>query len=293
MAAANSGDPTLLIIVIVLIIGLFGYVFLNNYLAKNRRKDLIRAFKASPEIKNNTPILVEGPATAPDHILPTTGEHVAFYGIFVLSRESAITDATGILNTGGVGKITGTKGFRFFETSGDFLVSSRGTPYLVSISGAIAYFAKGASIASSVAGGLAKSAGMPGREFDDAMGVEIAEAALRSICGFEAPITLQTAKTKNQQERTTHTTASVVTVKSHIDSRIHYFNTETLPPGIRELLAKRSIVPEGNEEIMVIETFIPLNHDVSVFGIYDGDQRIVFKDSTVLLSVSYNDPGED
>jgi hypothetical protein len=294
MATVNNGDPTLLIIIVLLIVGFIGYAYLNNYRLKNKRKELIRAFRTTPVIKKDNPILVQGPASAPDHTLPTTGEHVAFYGIFVLSRELAITEAKGILNTGGVGKITGTKGFRFFETSGDFLITPAGTQYLVSITSAFAYFEKGASMVSSVAGGLAKSVGMPGSQFDDAMGFEIAEAALRSTCGYESPIKMQTSKTGNTQQRTTHTTASVVSVKSHIDSRIQYYNAGiNLPQGIQDLLAKRNIVPEEKEEIMVVETFIPLNREVQVFGTYDGEQKIVFHDSTVTLSVSYNDPAED
>jgi hypothetical protein len=293
MTSSGNGDPTLLIIIVLLIVGFIGYAYLNNYRTKNKRRELIRAFRAAPHMNKDGPVLVQGQATAPDHILPTTGEHVAFYGIFVLSRETSVTEAKGVLNTGGVGKIIGTKGFRFFETSGDFLVTPPGTQYLVSITSAFSQFSKGAAIPASVAGGMFKSIGLTGSIFDDAMGFEVAEATLRMIIGYESPVKLQTTRTGNQQQRTTHTTASVVTVKSRIDSRIQYYTAESLPQGMVDLLRKRSIVTEGNEEVIVVETFIPLNRDVQVFGTYDGEQKILFRDSTVQLSVSYNDPAED
>ena len=40
-------------------------------------------------------------------------------------------------------RISAVKGFRFFETSGDFTVESGGTPYLVSVESILGYFAKG------------------------------------------------------------------------------------------------------------------------------------------------------
>ena len=47
-----------------------------------------------------------------------------------------------------------------------------------------------------------------------------------------------------------------------------------LPQGILDLIAKRGIVPEEKEEVIVIETFIPLNREVFVFGTFDGDRGI-------------------
>ena len=63
-----------------------------------------------------------------------------------------------------------------------------------------------------------------------------------------------------------------------------------LPQGIFDLIAKRGITLDDKEEVIVIETFIPLNREVFVFGTFDGDNSIVYADGTVQLSVSYTDP---
>lgn len=296
MASASTGDPTLLIVVVLLIVGFFAYAYLNKYLTGNKRKALVRAFRAAPVIRKDAPILVQGPAIAPDHVMPTTGEHVAYYGLFVLSRETAISDSSSRFRIQGLPtsptRITGSKGFRFFEQSGDFLVSSQGTQYLVGMAGAYARFAKGAEAVGSLAGGVFKNAGLPGQMFDDAMGFEVALAALGAVFGFDAPIGQSTSKRGNLQNRTTSTFSSVLSATSRIDARVHYFLVGgNMPKGILDLLAKRNIVPEDKEEIIVVETFIPLNREVSVFGTYDGDGQVVFQDGTVELSVSYGDPG--
>jgi hypothetical protein len=63
-----------------------------------------------------------------------------------------------------------------------------------------------------------------------------------------------------------------------------------LPQGILDLIAKRGIVLKEKDEVTVVETFIPLNKEVYVFGAFDGDKSIVFADGIVQLSVSYTDP---
>ena len=151
MASDLSGLIVFLIIG-ALIVGFIAYAFLSNRLANDKRKDLIRAFRASPKIIKDGPILVKGPAEAPDLLLPTTGEHVTFYCLFIVSRESAIAETRDrtYVKIGGFGQrgshITSAKGFRIFETSGDFIVSAGDTPYLVSVKSIIAYFAKGAAM---------------------------------------------------------------------------------------------------------------------------------------------------
>jgi hypothetical protein len=158
-------------------------------------------------------------------------------------------------------RVTGTKGSRFFTMNGDFLVSSRGTRYRVGMTD------------------------VPDRRGD---------RAIRLICGFEAPWGQEKSTTGGLLAKTTYVTSSVVTVKSRIDARIQYFTAgKNLPQGIQDLLTQRSIVSVENEKIIVVETFIPLNREVWVFGTYDGDTSIIFHNSTVQLSVSYTNPGEN
>jgi hypothetical protein len=288
------------LIICVLFIAFIMYAYLNSHLAKNKRRDLIRAFRASPKIIKDGPILVQGQAQAPDLILPTTGEHVAFHSLFVVSRESAIADTRirSSVQIGGFSQsrtsITRTKGFRFFETSGDFTVVSGGTPYLVSVTGMLAQFAKGASMFTSFVAGEAKNAGLTEGLWNETMNFHLAEEALRMLCGFSAPIGTERSTMRSGFEKIDYATSSIVTVTSRIDSRIHYLVAgQNLPPGIQDLLAKRGIVPEEKDEIIVVETFIPLNREVYVFGTFDGDKSIVSKNGTVRLSVSYTDPEEE
>jgi hypothetical protein len=299
-----SSDPTGLYIfgfILLLVLGLFAYSYLNKRLTDDKRKQLIKAFRASPVIAKNAPILVQGRAAAPDLLLPTTEEHVAFYCLFVLSRESSISDVqNGIpisiqgtdLNPARINRV---KGFRFFETSGDFIVEQGETPYLVSVKSILAYFEKGGAMVSSLVGGKMKDSGLPEKYWNDAMNVQTAQPALNMLCGFDAPIGSANTKSRSgtwtKKEVTHNTTLSVVTVKSRIDSRIHYFNAGiNLPPGILDLITKRGIVPEEKEEVIVVETFIPLNKEVYAFGTFDGERSVAYTDGTVQLSVSYTDP---
>jgi hypothetical protein len=286
---------------ILIIIGVIAYSYLNKRITDDKRKQLIKAFKASPVIAKNAPVPVHGPAAAPDRILPTTGEHVAFYSMFVLSKESAISDEhKGVsVRIQGVNlnqpRISGVKGFRFFETSGDFIIEQGETPYLVSTTSIFTYFAKGGAAVSSLVGGTMKGSGLPEEYWNDAMTFQTAQPALNMLCGFDAPIGTQNTKSRSgtwtKTEVSHKTTLSVVTVKSWIDSRIHYFNAGiNLPGGILELITKRGMVPEDKEEVIVVETFIPLRKEVFVFGTFDGERSIAYTDGTVQLSVSYADP---
>ena len=120
--------------ILLLIIVFFAYGYLNPRLTADKRKQLIKAFKASAVIAKDAPALVQGTVTAPDVILPSTGEHVAYYGMFVLSKETSISETrkgidirvSGIPIDPNRTKIDSVQGFTFFETSGDFTVSLRG-----------------------------------------------------------------------------------------------------------------------------------------------------------------------
>jgi hypothetical protein len=288
---------------LLLFLGVATYAFLSNRRAADKRKQMIKAFRASPKIAKDAPVLVQGQAQAPDLILPTTGEHVAFYGLFVLSKETAVTDTrTGIdVRVGGIPVgtdrtlIDSVEGFQFFETSGDFTVASKGAYYFVRPSGVIAYFKKGADLVSGFVGNQFKNMGLAEGVFEDSMNFTIAQQALKMLCGFEAPIVTERSRrfsgSWTKTTTTQHATFSVVTATGRIDARVqHYMAGFNLPQGIMDLLAKRGIVLQEKEEVIVIETFIPLNREVFVFGTFDGDRSIVFADGTVQLSVSYEDP---
>jgi hypothetical protein len=85
MDSIITGSTLLFLTVVVLFFGFVGYVILKNFLALTNRKTLARAFSAAPVIKKDGPILIQGSAFGPDLLLPTNGEHVAFFGLFVLS----------------------------------------------------------------------------------------------------------------------------------------------------------------------------------------------------------------
>lgn len=289
--------------ILLLILGVIAYSFISKHRADDKRQQLIKAFKASPKVVLGAPVLVRGTARAPDLILPTTGEHVAFFGLFVLSKESAIT---GTRTTSGIRingiplgqdgtRIDAAEGFMFFETSGDFTVASGGTQHLVQVTSVFAYFKKGADLVAGFVGGQFKKAGLPEGFFEDSMNFQVAQQALKLLFDFDAPLVTERSKRISgswNSKTTTHgTTFSVVTATSRIDSRVqHYVSGFNLPPGVLELITKRGIELPEKEEIIVVETFIPLNREVFVFGTFDGDRGIVFSDSTTRLSVSYGDP---
>jgi hypothetical protein len=301
-----ASDPTGLYIfgfILLLIIGVFAYSYLSNRITADKRKQLIKAFRASPKIAKDAPILVQGTAQAPDVLLPSTGEHVAYYGLFVLSKDTVVTGTrSGIdirLNGIEVGtdrtRIDSVEGFTFFETSGDFTVAAGGTDYRVQVSGVFAYFKKGMDMVSGLVTGQFAKMGMPEHVIKDNMNFTLAQQALKMLCGFEAPIIEERSRrfsgSWTSKTTTGRTTFSVVTATSRIDSRVHHFMAGyNMPHGILDLIAQRGIALKEKDEVTVVETFIPLNHEVFVFGTFDGNKSIVFADGTVQLSVSYMDP---
>lgn len=303
MASGSTTGLYIFVFLLLLFAGIAAYAFLSNRRLANKRKQIIKTFKTSPKIAKDAPIFVQGPALAPDLILPTTGEHVAYYGLFVLSRETAITDTrsnAGIRIDGippGTNRthIDSVEGFTFFETSGDFTVASGGSYYFVRVSSVFAYFKKGMDIVSGLVKDQFAKMGMPESVINDNMNFKLAEQALKMLCGFEAPIVEERSRrfsgSWTKTTTTGHTTFSVVTATGRIDARVHHFMAGyNLPQGIMDLLAKRGIVLKEKEEVIVIETYIPLNREVYVFGTFDGDRGIVFGDTDVQLSVSYQDP---
>jgi hypothetical protein len=303
MASSNATGLYMVGLILLLIIGLFACSYLNKRRVANKQKELMKAFRVSPKFVKDAPVLVQGQAQAPDLVLPTTGEHVAFYGLFVLSRETTIRDTqngVGIrINGIPLGtdrtRIDSVEGFHFFETSGDFTVASGSTYYFVRPSGVFAYFKKGADMVAGFVGGQFKNAGLPESFFQDAMNFTVAQQALQMFCGFDAPVIEERSRrfsgSWTKKTTTQRTMFSVMTATARIDARVHHFLAGyTIPQGIQDLLAKRGIELPEKEEIIVIETFIPLNREVYVFGTFDGDRSIVYADGTVQLSVSYADP---
>jgi hypothetical protein len=307
MASSGSGDLTIVVVIILLIIGLFAYAYLNKRRIGNKQKELMKAFRASPNIVKDKPIFIQGQAQAPDMILPTTGEHVVYYGLFVMSKETTIRDThSGVgIRVNGIplGTALGTEkdhidsvqGFHFYETSGDFTVASGSAYYFVRPSGIIAYFKKGADLVAGFIGGQFEKTGLPRSFFDDAMAFQVAQQALQMFCGFNAPMIEERSRRFSggwtKQTTTQRTTVSVTTATARIDARVHEFMAGyNIPQGIADLLAKRMIELPDKEGIIAIEVYIPLNRAVYVFGTFDGDRSIIFGDTDVQLSVSYTDP---
>jgi hypothetical protein len=303
MASTDPSGLYLFGFIILLIVGLFAYSYLNKRITADKRKQLIKAFKASPKITKGAPVFVQGTAQAPDVILPTTGEHVAYYGMFVISKETAITDTrSGIdMRVGGIPlgtektHIDSVQGFTFYETSGDFTIAATGSYYFVRPSGVFAYYKKGLDLVSGLVKGQFAKIGMPESVIDDNLNFKLAEQALKTFCGLEAPLVEERSRrfSGSWTEKTTtgRTTFSAVTAKGRIDARVHQFlSGYNIPQGVLDLITKRGYALGEKEEIIVIETFIPLGREIFVFGTFDGDKSIVFADNTVQLSVSYQDP---
>jgi hypothetical protein len=306
MASTGSGDLTIVIVILLAIIGLFAYSYLNKRRVANKQKELMKAFRASPQIAKDKPIFIQGQAQAPDLVLPTTGEHVAWYGLFVLSKETTIKDTrSGVgIRINGIPlgtqqtHIDAVEGFQFYESGGDFTVANGSAYYFVRPSGVMAYFQKGVDLIAGFVGGQFEKTGLPRSFFDDAMTVQVAQQALAMFCGLNAPIVEQRTHrhsgTWTTKTTTGRTTVSVTTASARIDARVHEFMAGyNIPPGIADLLAKRKIELPEKEQIIAIEVFIPLGREVFVFGTFDGDKSIVFGDTDVQLSVSYTDPSRE
>jgi hypothetical protein len=304
-----SSDSTGLYIfgfILLLFLGIVAYSYLNKRLTDNKRKKLIKAFKASPLIEKNAPLLIHGTSQAPDVLLPSTGEHVAYYGLFVLSKDTVVTDTrSGVdirLNGVEIGtdrtRIDSVEGFTFFETSGDFTIAAGGKEYLVKASSVFAYFKKGMDMVSGLVTSQFAKMGMPEYVIRDNMEFTLAQQALKMLCRFDAPIVEERSRrfsgSWTSKTTTGRTTFSVMTATSRLDARVHHFMAGyNMPQGILDLIAKRGIALKEKDEVTVVETFIPLNREVFVFGTFDGDRSIVYADGAVQLSVSYTDPGEE
>lgn len=310
MASSDSTGLYIFGIIIILIIGLFAYSYLNKRRVADRQKDLMKAFRASPVIARDKPIFIQGQAQAPDVLLPSTGEHVSYHGTFVMSKETTIRDThsgVGITLNGiplgealGLEKnqINAIQGFHFFETSGDFTVACGSGNYFVRPSGVMAYFQKGADMVAGLIMNQFTGRGLAGSFFKDAMTFQAAQQGLQVFCGFNAPIAEERSRRIsggwNTKTTTQKTHVSVTTATARIDARVHeYMAGFNIPSGIAELLAKRGIGLPDKDEIIVIEVFIPMSRGVFVFGTFDGDKSIVFADKTVQLSVSYLDPSAE
>jgi hypothetical protein len=301
-----ASDPSGLYIfgfILLLIFGVFAYSYLSKRITSDKRKQLIRTFRASPKIAKDAPILVQGQAQAPDLLLPTTGEHVAYYGLFVLSKDTTVTDTRSTVGVRIDGITLGTdrthidsvQGFTFFETSGDFTIASGGTYYFVRASSVVAYFKKGTDMVYGLVAGQFAKAGMPEHVIEDNMNFTLAQQALKMLCGFDAPVVEERGRrfsgSWTKTTTTRRTSFSIMTATSRIDSRVqHFMAGYNLPQGILDLITKRGIALKEKDEVTVVETFIPLNREVFVFGTFDGDRSIVYADGTVQLSVSYTDP---
>jgi hypothetical protein len=232
---------------------------------------------------------------------------VAYYGLFVMSKETTIRDThSGVgIRVNGIplgttlgtekNRIDSVQGFHFSETSGDFTVASGSAYYFIRPSGVLAYFKKGADLVAGFVGGQFEKTGLPRSFFDDVMTFQVAQQALQMFCGFNAPIIEERSRRFSggwtKQTTTQRTTVSVTTATARIDARVHEFMAGyNIPQGIADLLAKRMIELPDKEEITVIEVFIPLNREVYVFGTFDGDRSIIFGDTDVQLLASYQDP---
>jgi len=301
--ASDSTGLYLFGIILLLIAGLFAYSYLNKRYVAGKQNDLMKAFRTNPKIEKDKPVFIQGNAQAPDVILPTTGEQVAWYGLFVLSKETAIRDTqSGVgIRINGIplgtqqDRINSVEGFHFFETSGDFTVVSASGQFTVHPSGVIAYFRRGADLVAGFAGAQFEKSGLPRAFFDDAMAFQVAQQALQVFCGLTAPVIEDRSRRFSgslTEKTTTHrTTFSAATATARIDARVHEFMAGyNIPAGMHDLLAKRGIGLSEKQEIIAIEAFIPLNREVYVFGTFDGDNGIVFADNTVQLSVSYENP---
>jgi hypothetical protein len=301
--ASDSSGLYIFGFILLLIVGLFAYSYLNKRITADKQKQLIKAFKASPKFAKDAPVFVQGQAQAPDVLLPTTGEHVAYYGLFVLSKETAVTDTrSGVgLRVNGIPlgtnqtHIDSVQGFTFFETSGDFTVAAGGSYYFVRASSVFAYYKTGMDLVSGLVKGQFAKMGMPESVIDDNLNFKLAEQALTTLCGFNAPILEERSRRFSGSFTSTTTTGrtsfSVVSAQSRIDARVHQFlSGYNLPQAVQDLITKHGHVLAEKEEVIVIETFIPLNREVFVFGTFDGDRNITF---AVQLSVSYTDPGQE
>jgi hypothetical protein len=284
--------------IVVLILGFVILLPIMSRFSRQRRRKQIRAYKTTPVKKKDAPILIRGHAQVPDLVLPTTGEHVAFYAVFMLSKEISMnvppersrrTIRLGPIEKH-VEKVTNLEGFGVVEMSGDFSVVSDGVPFVVRISDALAGFSGGVRAVSSLFSSDVRGSGIPDGTYQNWMEFKAAESALFLLLGYRAPMKTRALSAAHDGLVTEVIINSVPSVKSAIDSKVHEYISEDIPPGIQEILAEKGVVTGGRGEIIVVETFIPLGKEVYIFGTYDGDRGIALKDKITGLSVSYEDP---
>lgn len=126
--------------------------------------------------------------------------------------------------------------------SGDFSVVSGTLSYVVSMSSALNRFFRGSTAVSSVIEGTVQRSGFPGDVYKDSMEFAAAEAALRSVTGYIAPVVTRKSNISRDGEQKSYVTTSVVSITSSIDARLHYYIAgHTLPAAVSEILAKRGI----------------------------------------------------
>ena len=248
---------------VILAIVLFS-VF-NNRISAGKRIRRIRAYKAKPRKIAGAPVLVHGPAGSPVVVMPTGGEPVAFHATFIMSRGCTL------FRTPGNNKILPENtSFKIFTMSGDFSVADNGMTYTVSIISALKRFSQGRGKFSKDQKLNAVLDGMPETVFNDVESFEATLQVLAKVFAITTPGTL---------------------VISAIDSRVRTFTQGLdVPPAIAELLRQRLIRPQPDEEITIVEFFIPLKKSVYAFGTFDGKDAVRYDDTATALSVSYVDP---
>jgi hypothetical protein len=253
-----------IVIFIVVLVTIILRVFNKQTDARNRMK-LIRAYKTAPRKTSDAPVLVHGLAGSSGIVMPTGGEPVAFYAIFVMSRDCTLFSPPGNRKI-----LPSASSFKIFMTSGDFFVTEAGIQYRVSIISTLERLSKEAGTFSREQKMNAVLDGIPESVFDDMVTFEAAIQLLAAVFAIQG------------------TGTSVI---SAIDSRIHTFTQgRDVPPAIAGMLRQKIIRPEPGTEITVTEFFIPLKKSVFVFGTFDGVDTVLFGDTATGLSVSYVDP---
>lgn len=270
-----------LVCVGIFILGII-VLLVYNQIRLQKRKGLIRTFKASAVITEGNPILVKGTADSPSILLPSTGEKVAFYAIFIHNKKTSISSNS----------LTGNSPpFKAFDMSGDFSITSAGIQYPVRISSVFAFFTKGAAMTSSAVLSATQSSDYSKKAITEGNNSSIAETELNLVFGFSAPVSTSASSTQMMGQYDSSTSSSVASKKSNVDvvSNEYTLGKDT-PKAITDILTKKGVAMCDGEEIIVVETYIPLNKEVFVFGTYEGKNGIIYSDNTTGLSVSYKDP---
>ncbi|NMB79698.1 MAG: hypothetical protein GYA23_11470 [Methanomicrobiales archaeon] len=261
----SPADILYAIIIIIIIAILAGLILVSDRITRMMQLRRIRAFRASPVKRENEPVLIQGLAVSPGHTLPTSGEQVAFYALFVMTQGSNLAMAfkrTQLLPS--------TTAFKIFESSGDFTVIENTVPYRIEISSIVAYFFTGGRMFAEQHRHEAISLGYSETIFNEAVNFEAAIQALTKVFRISA------------------TGDSYI---SAIDTRVtHYQYGDNTPSGILDFIRRKGISPKPGEKISVIEFSIPQKKPLYVFGTLGEGNSIRYTSDTVSLSVSYTDP---